>query len=130
MPTDNPRVTASSAAPAPTTPPPTMRMSSSLPGSVVPLRTSMDLSRASGLNAPVDASILCEPSATLLIGRLPSHKPVVPHTTSCPAAWAGFSPALKRPERELLARVWRDDDVDPLELLQVRIARGRHGAAE
>src|SRR3954453_6684369 len=47
-----PRVEGSSAGPAPTTPPPTIRMSSSRPGAAVACRAARVSSRSCGLSAP------------------------------------------------------------------------------
>ena len=66
-----PRVTASKAAPVPTMPPPTMRMSSSLPGSIVALSAASDASRAAGPSAPWAKD---EPPEELFISRLHPHQ--------------------------------------------------------
>ncbi len=87
MPTLSPRVTASSAAPAPTMPPPTIRMSSSWPGAVLPLSTVIEASRSAGPRAPPATG---EPPGKLFMSRLHPGSNLVGHqTTSKFPGWAG-----------------------------------------
>src|SRR3954451_22788566 len=118
-PTERPRVTASSAEPTPTIPPPTTRMSSSW-------------SRI----AAIAAARCSGPSPWAPVGvvgweRVVGAGIVVIDAVPFPAG--AYSPGL-RPRSGFSGRgaaaVGRDDHVDPLELLEVGVARRRHRAAQ
>src|SRR5689334_1928206 len=94
-PTDSPRVAASSATPAPTTPPPTTSTWNSAPASAA---SAADLESGSSL------------------------------TASAPPAPTGRTLAVTRSAPRLGAG--RDHHLHPLELLEVGVAGGGHGAPE
>src|SRR3954452_1373072 len=114
-PTLSPRVAASTAEPAPTMPPPTTRMSSSVSlSAAIAAARSAGPSRDGYVTAGLEAGVAClsPPGAdweTVIVLSLPGRR---------------------RPATGLLRSVGRDNDLDALELLQVRVSRRGHAAAQ